>query len=411
MNKRILIFVITILNLNYVYSQKSDINHSQIKEDLYQILNDISQYYAYKKDKNVDLNCLLEYYENQISNIKTEEESVLFFEYLLDEFYDSHMMLNTNRNSSYRLHSQIYATIENRRPIISNVWQTQIENLEQDIVGAELLKINGNEIEKEIDQFPTHCNDKSSNRVQEWIVNKVIAGRRNESRILTLKLVNNDTIEFDLDKLKLKQSSDLLTSSIENNIGIIRFNNSLGNNSLIKELDKALEKLMNTKGLIFDLRNTVGGGNSYVARGIMGRFIEKTQPYQKHQLFEKHDGNEVVERSWIEYVSPRGKTYQKPVAILVGRWTGSMGEGLAIGFEGMDRANIIGSEMERLAGEMNEFSFKHRNYNYRLSVAKLYHVNGTPREEYIPTNYVEQTTTVKDETLEKGIELINKMTE
>jgi carboxyl-terminal processing protease len=67
--------------------------------------------------------------------------------------------------------------------------------------------------------------------------------------------------------------------------------------------------------------------------------------------------------------------------------------------------------MERLSGEMNGFSFKNQNYGYRLSTAKLYHINGTPREKYIPTNYVTQTTTEKDETLEKGIELINTLAE
>lgn len=285
MKKHILIFIIVILNFSCVYSQKSEINHGQIKEDLYQILNDISQYYVYLKDKNVDLNCLLEYYESQITNIKTEEETVLFFEYLLDEFYDSHLTLNTNRNSSFRLHSPIYATLENGQPIISNVWQTQIEYLEQEIIGAELLKINGTDFDKAIEQFPTQCNDKNSDKVKEWIVNKILSGRYNQTRILTLKLINNDTVEFDLDKLRFKENSELLTSTIENNIGIIRLNNSLGNNNLIKEFDKSLEKLMNTKGLIIDLRNTVGGGNSYVARGIMGRFIDEPKPYQKHQFF------------------------------------------------------------------------------------------------------------------------------
>jgi len=411
MKKHILILIIVILNFSCVYSQKSEINHSQIKEDLYQMLNDISKYYVYQKDKNVDLNCLLEYYESQIPSIKTEEETVLFFEYLLDEFYDSHLMLNTNRNSSFRLHSPIYATLVNGRPIISNVWQTQIENLEQDIVGAELLKINGTDFNKAIEQFPTHCNDKSSEKVQEWIINKILAGRYNQPRILTLKLVNNDTIEFDLDKLKFKQSSETLTSTIVDNIGIIRLNNSLGNNSLIKEFDKSLEKLINTKGLIIDLRNTVGGGNSYVARGIMGRFIDKPRPYQKHLITEQYDDNPIIERSWIEYVTPRKEQYTNPVVILVGRWTGSMGEGLAIGFEGMERAEIVGTEMERLAGEINGFSFKNQSYGYRLSTAKIFHTNGTPRENYVPTNFVKQTTNGKDETLEKGIEQINKSAE
>ncbi len=40
---------------------------------------------------------------------------------------------------------------------------------------------------------------------------------------------------------------------------------------------------------------------------------------------------------------------------------------------------------------------------------KIFYLNGTPREKYIPENYVSQSTTEKDETLEKGIKLINKM--
>lgn len=183
----------------------------------------------------------------------------------------------------------------------------------------------------------------------------------------------------------------------------------MGNNNLISQFDKTLNDLMDTKGLIIDLRNTVYGGNSYVARGILSRFINEPKPYQKHWTTEQYDGNPIIERSWVEYVSPRDKQYKKPVVILVGRWTGSMGEGLAIGFEGMERAEIVGSEMERLAGEMNRFLFKNQNYGYRLSTAKLIHINGTPREKYVPTNYVIQTTTEKDETLAKGIELINKI--
>lgn len=126
---------------------------------------------------------------------------------------------------------------------------------------------------------------------------------------------------------------------------------------------------------------------------------------------EQYIGNPIIERSWTEYVNPRKEQYKKPVVILVGRWTGSMGEGLAIGFEGMERAEIVGSEMERLAGEMNGFSFKNQSFGYRLSTTRLFHINGTPREKYVPTNYVTQMTTKKDEVFEKGIELINNSVE
>jgi carboxyl-terminal processing protease len=100
----------------------------------------------------------------------------------------------------------------------------------------------------------------------------------------------------------------------------------LGNNNLIKEFDKALDSLLETKAIILDLRNTLNGGNTYVAKGIMSRFISKEKAYQKHSLLESYTFGLKIKRTFVEYVSPRGKQYQKPLIVLVGRWTGSMGK-------------------------------------------------------------------------------------
>ncbi|WP_298369332.1 S41 family peptidase [uncultured Lutibacter sp.] len=409
--KNFILASIFLFNLTYANSQESKIDHNKIKEDLNKIITDISHNYVYLQEKNVDLNCVQEYYEKQIPNIKTEEETVLFFEYLLNEFYDNHLTLKTNTNSSFRLFAPIYTTIKNGKLIVTNIWQTQIESSNQNIIGAEIIKFNGIEFEQVIKDFPTHCNDKSLPETREWIANKILAGRYNEPRILSLKLPNKKEIEYNLDNIKLKENNSLLSSKTINKIGIIKINNSLGNDNLVSEFDKTLNELLNTKGLIIDLRNTIFGGDSYEARGIMSRFIKDPKPYQKHSFIEKSENNPNIKRSWVEFVIPRLEQYEKPVIILVGRWTGSMGEGLAIGFEGMGRAEIVGSEMRRLAGEVYDFSFLHQKYGYKLSTAKLYHINGTIREKYIPTNYVKQTATEKDETLEKGIKLINKLTE
>jgi len=409
--KNLILTTLILLNFSCANSQENKIDQNKIKEDLNEIITDISNNYIYLEEKNVDLNCIREHYEKQIPNIKTEEETVLFFEYLLDEFYDNHLTLRTKRNSSFRLFAPIYATIKNGKPIITNVWQTQINNLNQNIIGAEILTFNGIDFQQVIENFPTHCNDKNFLETKEWITNKILAGRYNEPRILSLKLPSNNEVEYDLDSITLKNDKSLLTSKTIDKIGIIRINNSLGNDNLVNEFDKTLNQLSNTKGLIIDLRNTIFGGDSYEARGIMSRFIKEPKPYQKHSFIAKSENNPDIERSWVEYVSPRLEQYEKPVVILVGRWTGSMGEGLAIGFEGMERAEIVGSEMRRLAGEVYDFGFKHQRYGFKLSTAKLYHINGIIREKYIPTNYIKQTTTEKDETLGKGIELINKMTE
>ena len=411
--KKLILGITILLTFSCANSQETKVDRVKIEEDFEQIISDIKNNYIYLNDKKVDIDCIYSNYQKKIKFIDSEDQRLLFFEYLLDEFYDSHVILMKSIRQSYRLDSPIFTVTKNGKTKIKYVWQTQIENIDLNIIDAEVLKINGIDLNIKIEKFPTICNDKNDFETRNWIANKVISGKYNEPRILTLKLTKGEIVDFDLDNLKLKENKSLLTVSTINKIGIIRINNSLGENTLIEKFDSAIDSLQNTKGLIIDLRNTTGGGNSYVARGIMSRFINESKPYQLHQTFdESWDNQPIIKRSWAEYVSPRNKQYKKSVVVLVGKWTGSMGEGLAIGFDGLGRAEIVGTEMKRLAGgSTNDFHLKNENLNYKLMTEKLFHLNGTPREKYIPENYVKQTVIKKDKVLEKGIELINKMTE
>lgn len=391
------------------YSQSDNINRTKIREDLIQFIQNIKNSYAYLDDKAIDMNCIEERYLAKIDTLKNQSDVILFFEFLLNEFYDSHISLSTNIRESYRLSAPIYIELINGKALIKNIWLTQIDNLEENILGAEILKFNGVDFGKKIDDFPSVCNDKALPEVRNWIANKIVSGKYSEPRLLSLKLKDGQNIQLNLDELNIRKENNLLSKSIDNGIGVIRINNSLGNNQLISEFDKALDSLIDTKGLILDLRNTNNGGNTYVAKAIMGRFISKELPYQKHSFVESYDNQPKIVRSWLELVSPRGKQYKSPIVILVGRWTGSMGEGMAIGFDAMERAEVVGTEMKRLAGSDFDFQFANQDFGYKLILEKLYHIDGTPRELYIPTNYVKQSKIEKDEALEKGIELIIKM--
>lgn len=378
----------------------------KIQADLNEVLTDIENNYVYFDKKGIDIKCLKSKYTKKIKSLKNKNDKILFFEYLLDEFYDSHLHLNVSIKKSYRLYSPIYAVSIDGKVIIKNVWQNQISNLTHNIINAEIITFNGKKIKTLIDSFPTFCNNKTDEIARDWIINKIFSGRYNEPRILKLKLQNGDLIKLDLDDLSIKKHEQLLSKNIIDNIGVIIINNSLGESALISAFDEVLHTLMQTDGLIIDLRNSVDGGDTYIARGIMSRFIDKDLPYQKHSFNEYDEGHPVVKRSWIEFVSPRSVQYKKPLVVLVGRWTGSMGEGLAIGFEGMGRGQIIGTEMERLAGSIEGFSITNSDFGFSLPTEKLFHINGTPREEYIPTNYVAPTRMDVDEILEKGIEII-----
>ena len=102
--------------------------------------------------------------------------------------------------------------------------------------------------------------------------------------------------------------------------------------------------------MVIDLTDTPSGGNTTVARAMLGWFVDRPTLYQVHNLpvEERRTG---IARQWVEQVLPRaGQTHRGPVTVRVGRWTGSMGEGLAIAFDahrrpgrGQPMAGLLGA--------------------------------------------------------------------
>jgi carboxyl-terminal processing protease len=172
--------------------------------------------------------------------------------------------------------------------------------------------------------------------------------------------------------------------------GYLKINNCLGNNALIAQFDSVLNQLMQTRALIIDMRETPSGGNTTIARAILGRFIDREHFYQQHEYYaeEKKTG---VKRSWQEIVSPRGLRYTKPLVILCDHWTGSVGEGITIGFDGMNRATVIGTPMAGLNGAIYSYELPNTKIGFSLPTERLYHIRGMPREVFRPLIQVDMT--------------------
>jgi carboxyl-terminal processing protease len=144
-----------------------------------------------------------------------------------------------------------------------------------------------------------------------------------------------------------------------------------------------LQGLLDTSALVLDLRNTPSGGNSTVARAILGHFTAREQPYQVHEVSgeERRFG---VPRKFIELVAPLQPRYRGRVFVLAGRWTSSMGEGLVIGFDALGH-RTVGSPMAHLLGALFHESLPGSGARVELAEERLLHVNGTPREAFRPT--------------------------
>jgi C-terminal processing protease CtpA/Prc len=166
-------------------------------------------------------------------------------------------------------------------------------------------------------------------------------------------------------------------------VPVITFHDSLGDSATISAFDEIMAQIEPDRPIVLDLTDTASGGNTSVARAILGWFVDEPTSYQVHTLpaEERETG---IARQWIEQVLPRpGKHHDGPVTVRVGRWTGSMGEGLALGFDAIG-ARVEGGPMAGLLGAVYDFPLDRSGLVIKLPAERLFHVDGTPRERFVP---------------------------
>ncbi len=220
-------------------------------------------------------------------------------------------------------------------------------------------------------------------RARDWALRRVLAGRRGQPRDISVRHADGctDTVHL-ADEPGAPESTLLEARRIAGGIGYIRFHNFLGDSALVPEVDSALAEMKNAAALVLDLRDTPGGGDSAVAEPILGRFVDRTRGYQK---FVVPVGSWRRTRSFVEKVRPRGPfTYGGKLVVLVGHWTASMGEGVAVGLAGIHRATVIGTPMAGLNGATYTRHLRFSGIPYNYPAERIYAVDGTPREVFQP---------------------------
>lgn len=211
------------------------------------------------------------------------------------------------------------------------------------------------------------------------------AGRRDRARVLT---ITHDGVARTLTLPSLYAvARDAPPVRVVDGAGKaptrIVIDNSLGDQATIAAFDAAMARIAPNDTVIVDVSNTPSGGNTSVARAIMGWFVRTPTGYQVHNLpaEERETG---IARQWVEQVLPRrGKYHPGKVIVRVGRWTGSMGEGIAIGFREIG-AEVCGGLMAQLRGAVYDFSLPSSGMVVKLPAERLTAPDGAPREVFNP---------------------------
>ena len=128
------------------------------------------------------------------------------------------------------------------------------------------------------------------------------------------------------------------------------------------------------------------GGNRFEeaqAKRPNGVVCYKTNCLSRHGLPREEQQTGAL-RQCVEQVLPRaGKNHKGLADIRVGRWTGSMGEGLAIGFDSIG-AKVIGDRMAGLLGAIYDYKLPASGIILKLPTERLMSVEGAPRENFVP---------------------------
>ncbi len=257
------------------------------------------------------------------------------------------------------------------------------------VPGERLMAVDGVVIDRAVAAFWERLGLAPLGERAPFAARVLAAGRRDRDRTLTLARRDGQAHVVTLASLYAGRADrpPLSVTPGKNGAVTITFNNALGDSATIAAFDAAMAKVAPRAAVTLDLTDTPSGGTTSIARAVMGWFVTRPMAYQVHNLpaEERETG---IARQWIEQVLPRaGKYHPGPVGVRVGRWTGSLGEGLAIGFAALGKP-VCGTAMARLKGAVYDFDLTHSRLRVKFPAERLYTVAGQPRETVVPRRCV-----------------------
>ena len=377
-----------------------DFSASARKADFKSFVQDFEDSYAYLDRPEKPWLTWNSRYEAAIEQAQTKEAFDTVLASALSELHDFHAEVRSsvpNRWLPVPTFTDIWAEFQGSRAVVIGVRQGSDAARAGVEMGDTISSVGSAPLERAIADRLTSAVDQTDPRARQWALLSVLTGRSDEARTFTIVRTNGTAhpVTLPVDRRFDRPAGALTATALAGNIGLIRFNNSLGEQKTVAAFDQALSELRGTKGLILDLRDVPSGGESSIALGIMGRFVTRLLPYQRHRI--PNYGQADVERNWIELVAPRGPfTYTAPVVVLVNHWTGSMGEGMAIGFDAMQRAIVVGTPMAHLAGAISDDKLPKTGVDVAYATEQIFHVDGTPRQDWLPPVLVTSPATVKE---------------
>ena len=318
----------------------------------------------------------------QAEAARTPAEHLRVLESFVFAVADHHIGLSTNNASSPRLvptGSSVWADYRDGKWIVAQVRLGSAARRAGLREGMSITQVNG--VTADALVLPPHTPE-SKAAAAGFAMRVALAGSHDQDAVVVAE-GKDGRIEARL-TLAEESNTELASLSFPSPAtAMIRINNSLGDSDLPAEFASLMTQARGARVILLDLRNTPSGGDSSIAKPIMSWFVQGERDYQRHRR---------ANRVWAETVRGRREGFDGRLIVLVDHWTGSMGEGVAIGLRSAAGAKLVGTSMAGLRGAIEPFQLPCLSgVSIRVPVEQLFTMEGQPREFAAPDVIVSET--------------------
>ncbi len=353
-----------------------DTTYAQDFDELWQTLRD---HYCFFDSKATDWNKVRDTYRPRALAAESGEAFEAVVGQVLAELYDAHTHLVDPPDGTRRwpLYDLLVERAGNGDVRIAAIQESSSSADAGLRIGDVVTAVNGVPMAKLIADIAPRCLSRPDPEADAWTINSAVAGQRGLPR--TIQVRSRGAAPRDV-ALPLKQRpgrANVESRRLDDGLGYIAIH-TFADTAVVDAFESALAELRDSRGLIIDVRGN-GGGDTAVARPIMGRFITQPRPYATMRRREGA-GSQRLSAPWTESVDPRGPfTYVNPVVVLADHWSGSMAEGFPMGMRGIGRARIVGTPMMGLGAAVFSIRLDRTGVQAQYSGEPVYDVSGHAR--------------------------------
>ena len=281
-----------------VWAEATEPSHDvTYAEDFDELWRTLAERYCYFGEKRTDWKAVRALYRPQALAAGSRDDFAAVVDRVLGELYDAHTHRGAAADATARLpyYDLWVETWRNGGALVTSVRDASAAADAGIVLGDTITGVDGTSVAVRAAASMPRCLSRPDPAATAYALNVAVSGRRGQPRLLALRSTGGAQSVFLPVKITSKLP-DVESRPLPGGYGCIVVR-SFADKAVIDAFDAALLRFRDAPGLIIDVRQN-GGGDTAVARPIMGRFIADRRPYARMR---RREGDHLSE-PWTEFV-------------------------------------------------------------------------------------------------------------